>query len=113
LAGETFVDVPVGYGSRSVVDQAFGAARQQRDVGIEVANAEIAVAFARQGLGVAILPDPYLGPGPHLRIVGPGSDRLTWPLSLAVPANRRSSTATRQLAATLENVAWACTAPSG
>ncbi|MFE2377565.1 LysR family transcriptional regulator [Streptomyces sp. NPDC059398] len=113
LAGETFVDFPAGYGSRSVVDRAFAAAGQHRDVGIEVANADTAAAYARHGLGVAILPEAYLGPGPHPRVVGPGSDRLTWSLSLAVPANRHSSTAARHLATTLEHLARAGTVPDG
>ncbi|WP_236576523.1 LysR family transcriptional regulator [Streptomyces sp. HF10] len=105
LADDVFVDFPIGYGCRSIVDRAFTAAGRSRYVSIEVTNAETATAYVRNGLGVAILPDAYIGPCPTLRIIGPGSDNLTWSLSLATAKNRRSGAATDVLAAMIEETA--------
>jgi DNA-binding transcriptional LysR family regulator len=41
LAGERFVDFPVGYGNRTVVDRAFAAAGVQRQVSLEVNGASL------------------------------------------------------------------------
>ncbi|MFE6664651.1 LysR family transcriptional regulator [Streptomyces sp. NPDC057697] len=105
LAEDVFVDFPIGYGSRSIVDRAFTAAGQSRRISIEVTNAEVATAYVREGLGVAILPDAYDHPGPTLRIIGPGSDNLTWSLSLATARNRHPGAATDMLAAMVEETA--------
>ncbi|MBY8884036.1 LysR family transcriptional regulator [Streptomyces sp. PTM05] len=105
LADDVFVDFPIGYGSRSIVDRAFTTAGQSRYVSIEVANAEAAMAYVRNGLGVAILPDAYAHPGPTLRVIGPGSDNLTWSLSLATAKNRHPGAATDALAAMVEETA--------
>ncbi|MEV7601222.1 LysR family transcriptional regulator [Kitasatospora sp. NPDC089797] len=110
LADDVFVDFPIGYGSRSIVDRAFAAAGQSRYVSVEVANAEAATAYVRQGLGVAILPDAYIDPGPALRLTGPGSDLLTWSLSLATARNRHPGAATEVLAAMVEETALRRTA---
>lgn len=105
LAEDVFVDFPIGYGSRSAVDRAFTAAGLSRDVSIEATNPEAVTACVRNGLGVAILPDAYTHPGPRLRIIGPGSDNLTWSLLLATAKNRRSHAATNALAAMVEETA--------
>ncbi|RJQ71912.1 LysR family transcriptional regulator [Pseudonocardiaceae bacterium YIM PH 21723] len=112
LAGETFVDFPAGYGSRSVVDRAFATAGHIRDVGVEVPNAPAAASYARHGLGVAILPAPYLPAGQHLRITGPGSDHLTWSLSLAAPAARPLSAAAALLATMLQQTSSSARVPA-
>ncbi|GAA2456361.1 LysR family transcriptional regulator [Streptomyces pulveraceus] len=105
LSDDVFIDFPIGYGSRSIVDRAFIAAGQSRRISIEVTNAEAATAYVREGLGVTILPDAYNHPGPTLRIIGPGSDNLTWSLSLATARNRHPGAATDMLAAMVEETA--------
>ena len=55
-AGETFVDFPVGWGTRAIVDRAFAAAGIDRQVSFEVADYATAAALVGNGLGVAFVP---------------------------------------------------------
>jgi DNA-binding transcriptional LysR family regulator len=50
------VDLPPGYGSRRIVDDAFAHAGVSRRVLIEVADLSTAAAYVPQGLGLAIVP---------------------------------------------------------
>ncbi|GID32991.1 LysR family transcriptional regulator [Paractinoplanes brasiliensis] len=103
LAGEPFVDFPLGYGNRTVVDRAFAAAGVQRQVAIEVTDIGSGASFVREGLGLAVLP-PFVVPddrtGLVLKTVA-GAD-LEWPLGVAVSAVRRPSAAARALLALID-----------
>lgn len=102
LAGAEFVDFPLGYGNRVVVDRAFAAAGVRRHVAIEVIDIASGAEFVREGLGMAILP-PFAVPdreGLILRRVT-GAD-LEWPVGLATPALRPSSAAAQALVSLIE-----------
>jgi DNA-binding transcriptional LysR family regulator len=89
--GESFVDLPPGYGSRRIVDDAFAHAGVSRRVLIEVADLSTAAAYVPQGLGLAIVPRfaalaasagsgrPFADPAPRMPV------RIV-PLEDAVPA---------------------------
>ena len=56
LAGEAFIDFPVGWGTRAIVDRAFAAAGLDRQVSFEVADYATAARLVGNGLGVAFVP---------------------------------------------------------
>lgn len=56
LEGESFIDLPPGYGSRRIVDDAFAHAGVSRHVLIEVADLSTAATYVPHGLGVAVVP---------------------------------------------------------
>lgn len=68
LEGESFVDLPPGYGSRRIVDDAFVHAGVTRRVLIEVAEISTAAQYVPQGLGLALVPSfaAPVTPGVHL-----------------------------------------------
>ncbi|MGD1109549.1 MAG: LysR substrate-binding domain-containing protein [Mycobacterium sp.] len=55
LAGMSFVDSPPGYGTRTVIDNAFAAAGIDRTVTVEVADLGTAATYIRNGLGIGLL----------------------------------------------------------
>lgn len=70
LADASFVDFPVGWGIRTIVDRAFAQLGVHRRVGIEVADTSMCVQLVREGLGVALLPESLISGTPG------GSDGL-------------------------------------
>ncbi|MEV5989418.1 LysR substrate-binding domain-containing protein [Streptomyces sp. NPDC052051] len=58
LADESFVDFPVGYGSRTVVDRAFEDIGIARQVALEVSDSDTAADCVREGLGIAVVASP-------------------------------------------------------
>jgi DNA-binding transcriptional LysR family regulator len=95
LANETFVDVPVGWGSRTIVDRAFAAAGLVRQVSFEVSEFGTAAGLVRNGLGVAFVPTsaiPAIEGVVSLRIA---SVPLDWQVLVATSATRRPSAAAR------------------
>lgn len=98
LADEPFVDSPVGYGNRAVVDQLLTAAGLRRHVGIEVADIRTAADFVRQGLGVAIMPSFAASPhDPRLAVLPLAGPAPHWTLHAATSSARRPSAALRAL----------------
>lgn len=97
LADLDFIDSPIGFGNRAVVDRAFEAARINRRVSIEITDIAIGVDYVRHGLGVALLPKFVLddAAGVHVKAVA-GAD-LRWPLSVATSMERTPSAAARAL----------------
>lgn len=57
LAPEEFIDLPPGYASRQIVDDAFTVAGVERRVMIEVSDIGTAAEYVANGLGVALLPE--------------------------------------------------------
>ncbi|BBH63392.1 LysR family transcriptional regulator [Actinoplanes sp. OR16] len=94
LAGQDFIDSPVGYGNRSVTDRAFDAAGVPRRVTIEITDIGTGVAHVRHGLGIALLPRFVL---PAQRGIPVAGADLIWPLSLAIADDRRPGAASRAL----------------
>lgn len=88
IAGEPFVDMPLGYGQRSVIDNAFAQRALPRSVLIEVADLRMIPEFVVHGLGVALLP-PELVPkhASHLAIIPISDTEITWTLSVVVKAS--------------------------
>ena len=56
IAGEPFIDFPLGWGNRAVVDRAFAAAGLDREVPFEAADFTAVINLVRGGLGIAFLP---------------------------------------------------------
>ena len=99
LADEPFVDFPIGYGNRTVVDRAFAAAGVDRHVAVEVIDIGTGAGFVRHGLGVAILPRFAVREDLGLAIVTVAGADLDWPLGVATSAVRAPSAPTRALRA--------------
>ena len=97
LTDEPFIDMPLGFGTRSIIDRSFANAGLERDVRCETVDIAAAAALVRNGLGVAFLPEFVVAAEPGLRaLTVPGEDlRLT--VSVAVSESRRLSRAARLL----------------
>ena len=110
LADLDFIDAPIGYGIRTVADQAFDAAGVRRRVSIEIADIGTGVDYVRHGLGVALLPRYILDAVAELPVKRIGGADLTLALSEATPTNRDPSAAVRSL---LELIGKATRPPTG
>lgn len=97
LEGMSFIDSPVGYGNRAVVDVAFAASGLTRSVTMELPDIATVAELVSHGLGVAILPRFVIRPGAAVTVVPLTDTELIWPLSLAVPADRPLSKAAAAL----------------
>jgi DNA-binding transcriptional LysR family regulator len=100
LGNETFIDFPVGWGTRAIVDRAFAAAGIDRQVVFEVASYATVAGLVGYGLGVAFLPASAasgLDGVAQVSVVSPGADSpaLTWRIQVATAAGRRPSAAAR------------------
>jgi DNA-binding transcriptional LysR family regulator len=102
LVGEAFVDFPLGYGNRIVVDRAFAAAGIQRHVVIEVIDIASGANFVREGLGVSILPTFAVPDRSGLVLKSVTGADLGWPLGVATSAVRAPSAAARALIALID-----------
>ena len=101
LANETFVDFPVGWGTRAVVDRAFATAGIDRQVSFEVADYTTAAGLVATGLGVAFIPaSTALGLEGLARVPVEGA-AMNWRILVATSATRRPSAAARALLAEL------------
>ena len=94
LAGQPFVDFPLGWGNRTVVDRAFSAAGLDRQVMFEIPDFTAAAALARTGLGVTFLP-VTVAAAAGLAVPGLAGPALQWTVSVATPADRRLPAAAR------------------
>jgi DNA-binding transcriptional LysR family regulator len=104
LSGERFIDSPLGYGNRTLVDNAFTAAGVRRSVALEVADIATATEYIRRGLGVGFLSDDLVRPGSGLVSLDVSDADLTWRLLLATPAGRTPSRAMRAFRQILDDV---------
>ncbi len=93
LSKANFVDFPVGWGVRSVVDRAFALKNLDRRVTIEVADVATCVRLVRAGLGVALLPPSLLDPHETDLLARSITPSLGWHVVMAKPANRAPSAA--------------------
>ncbi len=117
LAEEAFIDFPVGWGTRAIVDRAFAAAGIDRQVSFEVADYSTAAGLVGNGLGVAFVPASAAAgmtevlsggvrggrpPGQAgLARVRVDSPTLNWRILVATAATRRASAAARAFLAEL------------
>ncbi|MFJ2019338.1 LysR family transcriptional regulator [Streptomyces nodosus] len=104
LAAEPFVDTPVGYGNREVVDRAFARAGLRRQVVLEATDVGTVASYVRAGLGIAFLHDITADVDEAGLAVLPLADpSLRWTLSVAVSATRRPSAPLRALLDVLDD----------
>src|SRR5690606_22605969 len=104
LTGEPFIESPVGWGNRAVVDQAFAAAGLRRDVHTEATDFVLGQALVREALGVMFVPTSAVSPDPEL-VALDVEPALTWTVRLARSASRPLSAAAAALADQLERAA--------
>ena len=104
LAGLDFIDSPLGYGNRAVVDRAFAAGAVPRRVTLEMSDLYTGVDYVRHGLGIALLPSYVLSDTTGLATLRVTGADLRWPIGLARPADRAPSAATRALIAVVHEV---------
>ncbi|MCU1581344.1 MAG: hypothetical protein JWO01_732 [Microbacteriaceae bacterium] len=97
LAGERFIDFPLGYGNRSIIDRAFADVGLDRDVRFETADIAHASALVKNGLGVAFLPAFLVASEPSLRTLTVQGEDLRLTVSVAISDSRRPSRAARLL----------------
>jgi len=96
-ASMPFVDLPLGWATRTAIDQAFSRAGVPRSVTAEVADLTMCIELVRAGLGAAILPSSYISDESGLRIrpfIGIGD----WTMSVILPGARPPTAAARALA---------------
>ncbi|WP_218221575.1 LysR family transcriptional regulator [Nesterenkonia sp. Act20] len=96
LSGETFVDFPLGWGNRSMVDRAFAELGLAREVPFEAADQATALGLIRHGLGVAFLPRAG-SEHEDLAVLEVEGPPLLLPISLATPRQRPPTAATAAL----------------
>jgi DNA-binding transcriptional LysR family regulator len=104
LAAETFVDFPVGYGIRSVVDRAFAAANVPRHVSLEVADIATGADCVRHGLGIGFLPRFIIPDHPGLHTLTVKDAELRWPMAVASSTTRSLNAAPRALLELIQGV---------
>lgn len=97
LADETFVELPVGWGTRIVSDRAFAAAGVTRTVTYEVNDTPTLVEFVRYGLAVALLPRSIVDSAPDLEALPLRRPAPQFETAIAVASDRRLSAATHAL----------------
>lgn len=95
LAGLDFIDFPVGFGNRAVVDRAFAAAGVPRHVTLQIADIGTGAEYVRHGLGIALLPRFVLDGAEGITALPVTGADLDWPLYLASPADRAPGAAAR------------------
>jgi DNA-binding transcriptional LysR family regulator len=101
LAEEVFIDFPVGWGTRAIVDRAFASAGIDRQVSFEVADYGTAAGLVGNGLGVAFVPTSAAAGLNGVARVPVESAVLNWRILVATSATRRASTAARAFLAGL------------
>lgn len=98
LADEQFIDFPVGFGNRRIVDDAFTRLGLQRSVSVEVTDVTDAAAYVRHGLGVSLVPDwPGTVAGAQVRAIVVRRPDLPLVLSIGVSTTRTTSAAAQAL----------------
>jgi DNA-binding transcriptional LysR family regulator len=93
LAGEPFIDLPVGFTQRSIVDAAFADRGLQRWISVEVPDLSTIPGFVAHGVGVAFLPSVLAGTELPVRALRLADADLRWTLSVVSAAGRPLSRA--------------------
>ena len=94
LSAEEFIDLPPGYASWQIVDDAFLAAGLERRVMIEVSDIGTAAEYVTNGLGVALLPEFAARDARTVRRL-PVASMPDFTVYLAASRSRRLSAAVR------------------
>lgn len=88
IADETFIDLPSGFGLRTIVDAAFQHAGVTRRIGVEVVDMTYTPDYVAAGLGIAVTNAVPSLAGRPLRMVPLVRPRLSWTLYVATPHRR-------------------------
>ncbi|TFD31022.1 LysR substrate-binding domain-containing protein [Cryobacterium cryoconiti] len=94
FGAEEFIDLPPGYASRQIVDDAFAAAGLERRVMIEVSDIGTAAEYVTNGLGVALLPAFTAQDAPAVHRI-PVANLPDFTVYLAAARKRRALAAVR------------------
>ncbi|MYV54285.1 LysR substrate-binding domain-containing protein [Streptomyces sp. SID3212] len=100
LGGEVFVDFHEDWGARGLNDRAFAAAGTARRVALEVNDVHSLIELVGHGLGIAVVPRPIARKkeAAALRTVPlTGAEDHFWEVSVALPEDRRTGPAAREL----------------
>ncbi|MGW6280468.1 LysR family transcriptional regulator [Kribbella sp. NPDC055071] len=97
LKDERFVDMPRGFGNRSMVDRAFENVGLPRRVQVEVPELTTIPDYVRVGLGVAVVPELDLDAAPDVARLPLADAELSWTLSVITLSGRRPSRAVTAL----------------
>lgn len=89
LAGEPFIDLPLGFAMRTIADDVFAAHGQERTIAAEVGGIDAIAAFVIAGIGVAILPPYAIARYPRLRAIRIREHDFHWSLNAVVLRRRR------------------------
>jgi len=84
IAAEHFVDTPVGFGNRDVLDSALAARGIVRDIRAEVTETSAIPVFVATGLGIAVLPELIFTPVDGVVSVAL-AEQIDWDLSIISP----------------------------
>ncbi|WP_137824693.1 LysR family transcriptional regulator [Brevibacterium sp. 2SA] len=82
IAEDPFIDFPAGFGLRAIADDAFRAVGLRRSVMVESSTAAMILAFVRNGLGIALLPESAVRQAPGVVTLGLRDAALHWSISL-------------------------------
>ncbi|MFT8394933.1 LysR family transcriptional regulator [Propionibacterium sp.] len=88
IDGEGFIDVPLGYGSRRITDDAFARSGTTRRVLMEVAEIGTAAEYVLHGLGLALLPEFAARNAPGVALLHPVEHIPPFEVWFAVPCRR-------------------------
>jgi len=100
LAGEQYIDFPVGWGNRTTVDAAFASMNLNRSVRTEVSSLAFALELVQQGLGVAFLPKSTVEQS-SLEGIWSVPVSLEWKIQLARSTMRPATAAEKVLMETI------------
>jgi len=101
LREERFVDLPAGWGIRMAVDRSFAAAGVTRTITYEVNDTATIVEFIGHGLAIGMLPASLVGNAGDISFVPICDHPPEFTTAVAIPANRRLSSATRAMLETI------------
>lgn len=100
VAGEAFVDLPVGFCARTRTDNDFRRAGVSRTIAVEVSDLTTIPAYVASGVGVALVPPLAAEAGAPVVAVDLDPPAATWTLAVARP----DTTPTRATGAFLDLV---------
>ncbi|MFF3256397.1 LysR family transcriptional regulator [Actinacidiphila glaucinigra] len=93
LNGEQFIDMPIGFGQRELVDEALNRAELTRQVLTEVSDITTIAQYVAHGLGMAFLPAAFAQSVGGVRAVPLEDIELSWTLSVITSARRKPTRA--------------------
>jgi DNA-binding transcriptional LysR family regulator len=101
LCDETLVDLAAGWGIRIAVDRSFAAAGVTRTITYEVNDGATMVEFIRNGLAIGMLPESLVETTDAIAFVPIREHPPHFKTTIAIPATRRLSAATRAMLETI------------